>query len=53
MAQGNRYTFRIRPNNFMQVGMLVDQAKASGAKRWAIVAPNYEYGQSAAQCSSA
>ncbi|MFL5021096.1 MAG: ABC transporter substrate-binding protein [Microvirga sp.] len=48
MAQGNRYTFRVRPNNFMQVGMLVDQAKASGAKRWAIVAPNYEYGQSAA-----
>ncbi|MFD0461152.1 ABC transporter substrate-binding protein [Microvirga aerilata] len=48
MAQGNRYTYRIRPNNFMQVGMLVDQAKASGAKRWAIVAPNYEYGQSAA-----
>ncbi|MBO1904149.1 ABC transporter substrate-binding protein [Microvirga sp. 3-52] len=49
MAQGNRYTFRIRPNNTMQVGMLVDQAKASGARRWAIVAPNYEYGQSAAQ----
>ena len=49
MAQGNRYTFRIRPSNFMQVGMLVDQAKASGAKRWAIVAPNYEYGQSAAE----
>jgi branched-chain amino acid transport system substrate-binding protein len=49
MAQGNRYTFRIRPNNTMQVGMLVDQAKTSGAKRWAIVAPNYEYGQSAAQ----
>ncbi len=48
MAQGNRYTFRIRPNNSMQVGMLVDRAKASGAKRWAIVAPNYEYGQSAA-----
>ncbi len=48
MAQGNRYTFRVRPNNFMQVGMLVEQAKASGAKRWAIVAPNYEYGQSAA-----
>jgi branched-chain amino acid transport system substrate-binding protein len=49
MAQGNRYTFRIRPNNYMQVGMLVEQAKTSGAKRWAIVAPNYEYGQSAAQ----
>ncbi|WP_230529977.1 ABC transporter substrate-binding protein [Microvirga roseola] len=49
MAQGNRYTYRIRPNNFMQVGMLVDEAKLSGAKRWAIVAPNYEYGQSAAE----
>jgi branched-chain amino acid transport system substrate-binding protein len=49
LSQGNRYTFRVRPNNFMQVGMLVDQAKASGAKRWAIVAPNYEYGQSAAE----
>jgi branched-chain amino acid transport system substrate-binding protein len=49
MGQGNRYTFRIRPNNFMQVGMLVEQAKASGAKRWVIVAPNYEYGQSAAE----
>jgi branched-chain amino acid transport system substrate-binding protein len=49
MAQGNRYTFRVRPSNYMQVGMLVDQAKASGAKRWAIVAPNYEYGQSAAE----
>src|SRR5918993_5851020 len=49
MAQGNRYTFRVRPNNFMQVGMLVEHAKASGARRWAIVAPNYEYGQSAAE----
>ncbi|MGO4389006.1 ABC transporter substrate-binding protein [Microvirga sp. 2YAF29] len=48
MAQGNRYTFRIRPNNSMQVGMLMKQAKASGAKRWAVVAPNYEFGQSAA-----
>ncbi len=49
LDQGNRYTFRIRPNNHTQVGMLVEQAKASGAKRWAIVAPNYEYGQSAAE----
>jgi branched-chain amino acid transport system substrate-binding protein len=48
MAQGNRYTFRVRPSNSMQVGMLMKQAKASGAKRWAIVAPNYEFGQSAA-----
>ena len=48
MGQGNRYTFRVRPNNSMQVGMLMEQAKATGAKRWAIVAPNYEFGQSAA-----
>src|ERR671921_1905525 len=41
MAQGNRYTFRVRPNNTMQVGMLVEQAKLAGVKRWAIVAPNY------------
>ncbi|MET0743403.1 MAG: ABC transporter substrate-binding protein [Microvirga sp.] len=49
MGQGNRYTFRVRPNNTMQVGMLMEQAKATGAKRWAIVAPNYEFGQSAAE----
>jgi branched-chain amino acid transport system substrate-binding protein len=48
MEQGNRYTFRIRPNTYMQVGMLVEEAQKTGAKRWAIVAPNYEYGQSAA-----
>ncbi len=48
MAQGNRYTFRIRPNTFMQTKMLVEAIKAKGVKRWAIVAPNYEYGQSAA-----
>jgi branched-chain amino acid transport system substrate-binding protein len=48
MEQGNRYTFRIRPNTFMQVGMLVEEAAKTGATRWAIVAPNYEYGQSAA-----
>src|SRR3712207_785966 len=48
MAQGNRYTFRVRPSNTMQVGMLVEQGRLAGVKRWAIVAPNYEYGQSAA-----
>jgi branched-chain amino acid transport system substrate-binding protein len=48
MAQGNRYTFRVRPNTYMQTKMLVDAVKAKGVKRWAIVAPNYEYGQSAA-----
>jgi branched-chain amino acid transport system substrate-binding protein len=48
MAAGNPYTYRIRPGTFMQTKMLVDAAKAKGVKRWAIVAPNYEYGQSAA-----
>jgi branched-chain amino acid transport system substrate-binding protein len=49
MAQGNRYTFRMRPNTYMQTKMLVEAAAETGAKTWAIVAPNYEYGQSAAE----
>jgi branched-chain amino acid transport system substrate-binding protein len=48
MGSGNRFTFRVRPNTYMQTRMLVDAVKAKGIKRWAIVAPNYEYGQSAA-----
>jgi branched-chain amino acid transport system substrate-binding protein len=48
MAQGNRYTFRVRPSTFMQTKMLVEAVKGKAASRWAIVAPNYEYGQSAA-----
>ena len=45
---GNRYTFRLRASTAMQVAMLVPQAAALKKKRWAIVYPNYEYGQSAA-----
>ncbi|WP_037447652.1 ABC transporter substrate-binding protein [Skermanella stibiiresistens] len=45
--KGNRYTFRLRPSTYMQAAMLVEQAAALPAKRWATVAPNYEYGQSA------
>ncbi|MEO3472329.1 ABC transporter substrate-binding protein [Roseomonas sp. CAU 1739] len=48
MAQGNRYTFRVRPGTFMQTKMLIEAIRGKTAKRWAIVAPNYEYGQSAA-----
>ncbi len=48
MAQGNKYTYRVRPSTYMQTKMLVDAVKAKGVKKWAIVAPNYEYGQSAA-----
>ena len=48
MGQGNRYTFRVRPSTFMQTKMLVDALKGKDINRWAIVAPNYEYGQTAA-----
>jgi branched-chain amino acid transport system substrate-binding protein len=44
---GNRYTFRLRPSTYMQVAMLVPEAVALKKKRWALVYPNYEYGQSA------
>lgn len=44
---GNRYTFRLRPSTYMQVAMLVPEAVKLNKKRWAIVYPNYEYGQSA------
>src|SRR5688572_22482383 len=44
---GNRYTFRLRPSTYMQTAMLIPQAARLNKKRWAIVYPNYEYGQSA------
>ena len=43
---GNRYTFRLRPSTYMQVAMLVPEAVKLKKKRWAVVYPNYEYGQS-------
>ena len=45
--EGNRYTFRLRPSTYMQAAMLVEEAAKLPARRWATVAPNYEYGQSA------
>ena len=44
---GNRYTFRLRPSTYMQAAMLVPEAAKLKKKRWAVVYPNYEYGQSA------
>jgi len=44
---GNAYTYRLRASTFMQTAMLVPEAAKLGKKRWAIVYPNYEYGQSA------
>ncbi len=48
-ARGNRYTFRLRPSTYMQAAMLAEEAAKVDAKRWALVSPNYEYGQSAAK----
>ena len=44
---GNRYTYRLRASTYMQTAMLVPDALKAGKKRWAIVYPNYEYGQAA------
>jgi branched-chain amino acid transport system substrate-binding protein len=44
---GNAYTFRLRASTYMQTAMLVPEAAKLGKRRWAIVYPNYEYGQAA------
>src|SRR5512132_2807695 len=46
-GKGNRYTFRLRPSVSMQAKMLAEEAAKMPAKRWASVAPDYEYGKSA------
>lgn len=45
--QGHRYTFRLRPSTYLQSAMLAEVAAKLPAKRWAIVAPNYKFGQDA------
>ncbi len=45
--QGNAFTFRLRTSTYMQTAMLIPDAVKLNKKRWAIVYPNYEYGQSA------
>lgn len=44
---GNAYTYRLRASTYMQTAMLVPEAAKLSKKRWAIVYPNYEYGQAA------
>ncbi len=44
---GNAYTFRLRTSTYMQTAMLIPDAVRLNKKRWAVVYPNYEYGQSA------
>jgi branched-chain amino acid transport system substrate-binding protein len=45
---GNKYTFRLRASTWEQTAMLMPGALAAKKKRWALVYPNFEYGQSAA-----
>jgi len=45
---GSKYTFRLRASTYMQASMLAPEAIKLKKKRWALVYPNYEYGQSAA-----
>jgi branched-chain amino acid transport system substrate-binding protein len=46
-SQGHRYCYRLRPSTYMQAAMLAEEAARLPARKWATVAPNYEYGQSA------
>ncbi len=46
-GDGNRYTFRLRDSTYMKTRMLVPAAVEFKKKRWALIYPNYEYGQSA------
>lgn len=45
--RGNPTCFRLRPSTYMQVAMMMPAAAKLKATRWATVAPNYEYAQSA------
>ncbi|MEH2472128.1 branched-chain amino acid transport system substrate-binding protein [Nitrobacteraceae bacterium AZCC 2161] len=42
--KGNRYSFRVRSSTYMQAAMLAEEAAKLPAKRWAAIAPNYEFG---------
>jgi branched-chain amino acid transport system substrate-binding protein len=44
---GNKYTYRLRSSTYMQVAMLMPDVVAANRKKWALIYPNFEYGQSA------
>ncbi len=46
---GNKYTYRLRATTYMQTAMLLPAALAAKKKRWALVYPDFEYGQSAVE----
>lgn len=44
---GNRYTYRLRSGTHALAASVVEEAVKAKQKRWALVYPNYEYGQAA------
>lgn len=44
---GNRYTYRLRSGTYALATSVVAEAAKLGKKRWALIYPNYEYGQAA------
>ncbi len=44
---GNRYTYRLRSGTYALATSVVADAAKLGKKRWALIYPNYEYGQAA------
>jgi branched-chain amino acid transport system substrate-binding protein len=45
---GNRYTYRLRAGTYSLATAVLPEAVKLKKKRWALVYPNYEYGQAAA-----
>ena len=45
---GNRYTYRLRSGTYALAAAVAPEAAKLQKKRWALVYPNYEYGQAAA-----
>lgn len=47
-SQGHNFAFTVRPNTYVQTAMLAAEATKIQAKRWAVIYPDYEFGQTAA-----
>lgn len=52
-SKGHDYVFRVRPNVTIQASILANEAAKLPAKRWATIAPNYEYGKSSVEAFKA
>jgi branched-chain amino acid transport system substrate-binding protein len=44
---GNRYTYRLRSGTYALSASVINEAVKLRKKRWALIYPNYEYGQAA------